>query len=345
VDREKLTDFSIRMNSKTNIDEIQAMVDLFKDNQDNPVQNINYFTDWLNQLSNDIFVKKKANSKYQVLNEEGFNHKRWYDAECKFLQKRMFAARKFGKKSVTFCKWRNKYINSCKRKKLAFEMMMSEKLASLRCSNSKAFWNLLKEGFGANKIGNIDMKDWAAHFSSLLSSYEEVPNSDFEERHIKVDELDKEFSIQEIREAIFYHLKCHKASGPDGVLNEVLKWSLEWTQNVILLLFNQLWRSEIYPANWNEVFLLPIHKNGSYKDPNNYRGIAITSCLGKLFCILINKRLYNWAEKNQKLSRWQGGFRRRMGCDVQSFRLLAAILHQFSQKKGYKGRKQGRVFA
>jgi len=224
-------------------------------------------------------------------------------------------------------------------------MMMSEKLASLRCSNSKAFWNLLKEGFGANKIGNIDMKDWAAHFSSLLSSYEEVPNSDFEERHIKVDELDKEFSIQEIREAIFYHLKCHKASGPDGVLNEVLKWSLEWTQNVILLLFNQLWRSEIYPANWNEVFLLPIHKNGSYKDPNNYRGIAITSCLGKLFCILINKRLYNWVEKNQKLSRWQGGFRRRMGCDVQSFRLLATILHQFSQKKGYKGRKQGRVFA
>jgi hypothetical protein len=68
---------------------------------------------------------------------------------------------------------------------------------------------------------------------------------------------------------------------------------------------------KVYPSIWNVVFLLPIFKSGSYNDPNNYRGIAITSCIGKLFCILIYLKLYSWIEKDNMLSVWQGGFRKR----------------------------------
>ena len=39
----------------------------------------------------------------------------------------------------------------------------------------------------------------------------------------KVEELDKDFSLQELREAIFYVIKIHKASGPNGIANEVLE--------------------------------------------------------------------------------------------------------------------------
>ena len=71
------------------------------------------------------------------------------------------------------------------------------------------------------------------------------------------------------------------------------------------------------------------------------------SCLGKIFCTIINTRLYSWVEKHQKLSKWQGGFRRKMGCDIQCFRLLsiATILHQFAKPKGYNKKSQGRVFS
>ena len=69
---------------------------------------------------------------------------------------------------------------------------------------------------------------------------------------------------------------------------------------MILLLFNQLWKNEIYPSQWNELFILPIFKSGSFNDPNNYRGIAIMSCLGKLCSVVINLRLYAWAEKHGK---------------------------------------------
>ena len=34
-----------------------------------------------------------------------------------------------------------------------------------------------------------------------------------------------------------------------------------------------------------------------------------------------------------------------MGCDLQCFRLLSVIVHQFAKKKGYNNKIKGRVFA
>ena len=233
------------------------------------------------------------------------------------------------------------------KKKQCFEIAMSDKLAKLRTNDPKGFWNLLREGFISNKVGDIEMNEWFRHFSNLL--IQDGPNCFGKEcaqpYDKEVEDLDKDFTLQELREAIFYHLKFHKASGPDGVPNEFLKWGLEFLQHVLLNLFNQLWKKRVYPASWNELFLVPIFKSGSFKDPNNYRGIALMSCLGKLFAILVNTRLYTWAEKNSKISKWQGGFRRRMGCDTQCFRLMASIMKQFSRSRGYMNKLQGRVFA
>ena len=35
-------------------------------------------------------------------------------------------------------------------------------------------------------------------------------------------------------------IKYHKVSGPNGISNEIVKWKLEWVQDLILLLLNQL---------------------------------------------------------------------------------------------------------
>ena len=69
------------------------------------------------------------------------------------------------------------------------------------------------------------------------------------------------------------------------------------------------------------------------------------SCLGKLFCAMVNQRLYAWIEKNGKISTWQGGFQRRIGCDLQCFCVLSVIVHQFAKQNGYNNKIQGRVFA
>ena len=63
---------------------------------------------------------------------------------------------------------------------------------------------------------------------------------------------------------------------------------------------------------WSKGLILPIFKAGNANDPANYRGIAITSCLAKLFNRVMNKRLTTFLTDNNIICKEQIGFRQ--GC-------------------------------
>ena len=53
---------------------------------------------------------------------------------------------------------------------------------------------------------------------------------------------------------------------------------------------------------------MPIYKNkGSTHDPNNYRGISLSSCLGKLLRSCINNRLTDFVKENAIIGPEQAG--------------------------------------
>lgn len=60
------------------------------------------------------------------------------------------------------------------------------------------------------------------------------------------------------------------------------------------------------PGGWNEAFLLPIFKKGNRLEANNYRGVAISSVILKIYDQLITKRLYRTVEGT--ISKTQQGF-------------------------------------
>ena len=57
------------------------------------------------------------------------------------------------------------------------------------------------------------------------------------------------------------------------------------------MLFNCVLSRSIYPSAWNKSILTPLHKSGELSDTNNFRGVAVSSCLGKLFNKMLNTRL------------------------------------------------------
>ena len=59
----------------------------------------------------------------------------------------------------------------------------------------------------------------------------------------------------------------------------------------LLVLFNIILSSTLYPTEWKKNILTPIHKADCLTDPSNFRGVAVSSCLGKLFNKLLQKRL------------------------------------------------------
>ena len=102
-----------------------------------------------------------------------------------------------------------------------------------------------------------------------------------------------------------------KAAGPDGITYEVLKQILDSALFLIHDLFNYYFDQGDLPETWKNGYIIPLYKGkGPKKDANSYRGIALLSCMYKIFAGLIQNRLYCWTEEKHFLPDSQFGFRR-----------------------------------
>ena len=62
------------------------------------------------------------------------------------------------------------------------------------------------------------------------------------------------------------------------------------------------------PQTWCGGLITPIYKSGGRSDPANYRAICVSSCLGKLFCSILNQRLLEHVNSYNMLHNSQIGF-------------------------------------
>ena len=87
-----------------------------------------------------------------------------------------------------------------------------------------------------------------------------------------------------------------------------LKTGAPHPTTAICKLFNLILASGFFPSSWCEGIITPIFQSGDKQDPSNYRGICISSCLGKLFSAVLNNRLKNYVHDQHILHPAQIGF-------------------------------------
>ena len=114
-------------------------------------------------------------------------------------------------------------------------------------------------------------------------------------------------------EATIKELGRDKAAGHDDVINEFIVNASLGVRIIILTIFNNILKLEHFPSSWAIGNIVPVFKKGVRTDLNNYRGITLLSCMAKLFTRLMNNRLSEWAERENKISNNQYGFRRGRG--------------------------------
>ena len=114
--------------------------------------------------------------------------------------------------------------------------------------------------------------------------------------------LDYEITEKEIIDAC-RKLKYNKASAYDMAKNEMIKSALPFIKHTVVKVFNKLLQEGQFPVSWTEGIIIPIYKQGVYTLPNNYRGITLNSCLGKLFCHVLNTRISNNLENRSFLNK------------------------------------------
>ena len=98
-------------------------------------------------------------------------------------------------------------------------------------------------------------------------------------------------------------------------------------------MFNIVLKSGIFPSKWNTTFQVPLYKNGDPLNCDNYRGISLTSCLGKVFTGLLAERLQNFLTESSKLSPFLAAFRKNHGTNVHIFTLKTLITEYVKRLK------------
>ena len=89
-----------------------------------------------------------------------------------------------------------------------------------------------------------------------------------------------------------------KRSGPDDILNEFIVEGKNISSSYLHHLSNFIFNRGKFPEIWSEGCIIPIHKKSDTDNLDNYRGIILLSCLGKLFTRILNKRFNDWTESN-----------------------------------------------
>ena len=85
-----------------------------------------------------------------------------------------------------------------------------------------------------------------------------------------------------------------------------------------------------------ELFLPFTKTRGSKSKPDNYRGITILSCFGKIFTAVLRTRLNNYLENMNILAGEQAGFRKGYGTADHIFNLKCLIdIYLFKGKRLY----------
>ena len=175
----------------------------------------------------------------------------------------------------------------------------------------------MKESVKKNVSPSISDDEWNNHFRNLLNRKHESRSDHVNKINIKIkkfaeikcfNELDYSISNKEIFHCIKLLKNC-KSAGTDSIINEVLKAIAEEILQALNTLFNLIYNSGQYRSNWRQALIVPIFKKtGDHNDPNCYRGIALISCLAKLFNNILNERLTNFLKKNKVISEFQISF-------------------------------------
>ena len=221
----------------------------------------------------DVFGKTFVKQSHSISDIRKKNE--WFDDNCKNTRKDFHVDRNRFQRYPSdpnrqlYVNSRNKY-NATKRKaKMRYKRLRGQELRKMAKTNPREFWSKVKPKYRSKCAA--DRNDIFEHFKHVLGSEstelsEEIKtlidSIDLDE--IKIEELDSEFTEEEISFAI-RKMKRGKSTGTDGLSGEMFITDTQLFSAVLKVLFNNIFELSIYPDNWTEGIVVPVPKKVIYQ--------------------------------------------------------------------------------
>ena len=240
------------------------------------------------------------------------------------------------KNSVNFdqmIKLSRKYKIELKRVKTKERSIIVQELRKTKCSDPKTYWRILNGKKTKPEIP-ITLNKFYDHFKqlatddTLVNNNNEYENTETDFSYILNDPITEEEVLKNIKK-----LKNNKSSGTDMIINEYIKITESILLPLYIKFFNKILDSGVMPSEWMVGMIVPIYKSkGDTSDVNNYRGITLLSCLGKLFTSILNERLTMYSDTMNIINETQAGFRHDYSTLDHIF-LLKCVIDLFKWRK------------
>ena len=227
------------------------------------------------------------------------------------------------------------YKKTARQLKRNYDRHQGNNIEYLRKHNPKQFYKHFSKRKKKSIDTNITSDQFLHYFKQLADAdNDSIDSSDvFDDvQNTVYEELDVTITEEEISKAIG-RLKSNKSSAEDNIINEMFMKCRDVMTPLLCRLFNEIYNSGFFPESWSKGCIVSIYKKGDKNDPNNYRGITIVSCLGKLFTSVLNNRLLEWDKTHNIITDAQFGFKSGSSTTDAIFVLQSLINRTLRRKK------------
>ena len=172
--------------------------------------------------------------------------------------------------------------------------------------------NNTTKGYCQHHWGGNNFNSSSAHYSpkfQRIKNRQERPSLIHVFQFDNTEPYNQPFSIDDLRTAL--GKVHHTAPDPDLIHYQILKYLPEASLQCLLKVFNNIlgnWRVSPFLERNHHHTHCRARKDS--KDPNNYRPIALTSCVCKTKERMINDRLVWYLESSSLIVEAQSGFRK-----------------------------------
>ena len=240
--------------------------------------------------------------------------KPWFDRACSSAisdregAHRSYQASPFELTHATFISARNRCSAKLRRDRSSFRKRKIDKLNS--SPTEKCFWSLSKKIFnnfcnssfpslvrpdGSIACSPTDKANLFGSYFSANSSLSDSNAPDPPTQPLSNPVPSIIISARKVRR-VLRSLKTDKASGPDGIPPRFLKEFADELAPILCCLFRLFLISCTYPSSWKHALVQPVPKKGDRSNPSNYRPIALTSAVAKVFETLLNSHFIKHLE-------------------------------------------------
>ena len=251
-----------------------------------------------------ILMRRRAKVDKQILNNplrEKLKEER-IEIERKILDSHKNERKRKEDKAIAACKNNRKFFFSYA-KGLS---KVRQNVGPIIDKNGEVISN---KGEMAENIGEQYESTWTEPIEPLEDAEKMFPEGDETDKSAKQGTIrDIDFSINDIKDAMG-ELDETSASGPDQFPSIILKKCREYLAEPIYLIWRISLDSSEIPEIYKTANVAPIHKGGSKGEAKNYRPVALTSHIIKIFEKVLRKRIIEFLQKTGKFNDSQHGFR------------------------------------